>query len=160
MALQTRIFQFCLWVKWDLFVLRLDQVKNDMTSIFIKSLAIAEPFLTVMMKAFDHGLRIMHTTVCAGMCWQVLQVIRLQNLGALSWTSYRWSSNFVLISTCHRTRNFRQLVVDIFFIAESIRFFFELIELICKVICIVIVLRADVTLWIVVASQSEIILRV
>ena len=77
MTLEVCILQIGLWVKRDLFVLGLDEMENDMTTILVLSLAITKPLSTVVMKALDNSLHVMDTTVSARMWWQGCKVIWL-----------------------------------------------------------------------------------
>ena len=80
MALQVGVFQFCLRVERNFLVLRLNQVEDDVATVLVLALSIAEPFMAVMVQALDNSLRVVYATVGAGMWWQVLEVIRLQGL--------------------------------------------------------------------------------
>ena len=120
-------------------MLRLYQVKDDMAAVVIHSLAIAKPFVAVMMQALHYSLHFVDTAVGTGMWWQISKVIRLKCLLALSCDAHKRTSNLTLVSTSYRTRNFRHGIVD-FLVAKSIRFFLKLIKLVVEIIRIVVVL--------------------
>ena len=84
----------------DLLVLRLDQMEDDVTSILIKSLAIAEPLAAI--DALDDSVRVVDPAVSASMGWQVLHIIGLHRLrGLCGGTGGKRATDFSLISTSH-----------------------------------------------------------
>ena len=54
-------------MKSDLLMLRLNQMKHNMTAVFVHTLSIAEPLLAVVVEALDYCRDIMNATVSAVM---------------------------------------------------------------------------------------------
>ena len=150
MTLKGGVFQLSLRVKCDLLVLRSDQVEDNMAAEFINAFSIAEPFTAVVVKAFDDSLYVMNSTVGALMRRKALKIVWFQR-------SIEASTRLNLINTGERARNFTQLVVrNVIQVLKSVSTTFQLIKLLIKIVCIVEILRADIT-FIVHAAQRNVI---
>ena len=127
-----------------------------MATVLILAFAIAEPLMAVVMHALDHSLSIVNTTISTCMGWQVVKVVRLDSLHA-------FGSNtdlvFSLVCTGHRTRNLRHSIAVIL-ITQAIRLVIELFKLVVKVISVVVILRAYVTLRFIVTATHVVLSRV
>ena len=89
----------------DRFVLRFHQVQNDVTAIFVEAFAIAEPLLAVLVSALHDCLRIVNSTVGAGMGRQIVEVVKLDHLVVVWANCSHWPNTLTAVHCANGARN-------------------------------------------------------
>ena len=75
-----------------------------MATVFVETLAVAEPLLAILVEALHDCVWIVDATVGAGMWWQIVEVVGLHFLTVLPNCSHR-SNHLAALHSADGTRN-------------------------------------------------------